>query len=469
MQDTSPIVVSTHASESDKGGISVCFATREGHLLYPNRRTRVGMLEDLMKADTDVVGPSNQGVSAGRKPHPFDFNAARLFKINNVQHSTCVQATKQSLVGLGFENEKVADTLDPLCEISWQDSLGDAAEDYIDTGNGYLEVVRDQGGKITGLHHLPAVDVDIYIEDATYNRHYRIRSKSETGGNIIGGRVFARFGERDALLARMNDLKPETVSEVIHFRQSTNMSRWYGYPRWLAATASIELMQALHQFSFDFFINRGVPEFILFIKGGKVDKKDWEKIEQSIKATIGVGNQHKTLALNLTDPDLEIQVEKLAMEGTGDSTMLRDMSETLSLNIVSAHGVPPLLAGILIPGKLGATNELPNALQAFQALTIGPMQQTFETTLGVTLGNPKFNGGLGLDRKSFELKRVLDEIDLGTMDTVSRMRQTVPEARAEGRDLRAGLKKTLEKFGAENVLGMVLGEALARIEEARGD
>lgn len=469
MQDTSPIVVSTHASESDKGGVSVCFATRDGHLLYPNRRSRVGMLEDLLKADTDVVGVSNQGVAAGRKPHPFDFNAARLFKINNVQHSTCVQATKQSLVGLGFENDKIETTLDPLCEISWQDSLGDAAEDYIDTGNGYLEVVRDQGGKITGLHHLPAVDVDIYIEDATYNRHYRIRSKSETGGGIIGGRVFAKFGERDALLGRMKELKPETVSEVIHFRQSTNMSRWYGYPRWLAATASIELMQALHQFSFDFFINRGVPEFILFIKGGKVDKKDWAKIEESIKATIGVGNQHKTLALNLTDPELEIQVEKLAMEGTGDSTMLRDMSETLSLNIVSAHGVPPLLAGILIPGKLGATNELPNALQAFQALVIGPMQKTFETTLGVTLGNPAFNGGLGLDRKSFELKRVLDEIDLGTMDTVSRMRQTVPEARAEGRDLNAGLKKALEKFGAENVLGMVLGEALSQIKDASGD
>ena len=208
---------------------------------------------------------------------------------------------------------------------------------------------------------------------------------------------------------------------------------------------------------------------VYYAKGGKVDKKDWAKIEESIKATIGIGNQHKTMALNLTDPDLEIQVERLAMEGTGDSTMLRDMSETLALNIVSAHGVPPLLAGILIPGKLGATNELPNALQAFQALVTGPMQKTFEKILGVTLGNPRFNGGLGLNPKSFELKRILDEIDLGVMDTTARMRQTVPEAQAEGRDLRAGLRKALENFGAENVLGMVLGEALARIEEARGD
>lgn len=464
MQATSPAIVETHTSPTDTRGISVAFLDRQGHLLYPRAGTKVSMLADLLKADTDVVSPSNQGVAVGRKPHPFDFGAARTFKLNSVQHSACIQASKQALVGLGFKSEKVEDTLDALCENSWQDTLGDAAEDFLDTGNGYIEVVRT-GDKITGLHHLPSNDVDIYIEDATYNRHYRIRSATGTGGGIIGGRVFARFGERDALRTRLQIAEDNTISEVIHFRQSTNMNRWYGYARWLAATASIELMQALHQFSFDFFINRGVPEFILFIKGGKVDKKDWTKIEDSIKATIGIGNQHKTMALNLDDPNLEVQVERLAMEGTGDSTMLRDMSETLALNIVSAHGVPPLLAGILIPGKLGATNELPNALQAFQALTIGPMQKTFQTTLGVTLGNPKFNGGLGLDRKAFELKRVLDEIDLGTMDTVSRMRETVPEAKANGRDLSAGLKKSLEKYGAENVLGMILGEALSRIKD----
>lgn len=465
MQSESPVVVQNHTSSTDAAGISVAFLDRRGHLLYPDRKHKVSMLADLLKADTDEVTPSNQGVATGRKPHPFDFNAARTFKLNNVHHATCVQASKQALVGLGFEQDNVEETLDALCEISWQDSLGDAAEDFLDTGNGYIEVVRT-GDKITGLHHLPANDVDIYIEDSSYNRHYRIRSATGTGGGIIGGRVFARFGEREALKARLKDIEVNTISEVIHFRQSTNMNRWYGYPRWLAATASIELMQALHQFSFDFFVNRGVPEFILFIKGGKVETKDWKKIEDSIKATIGLGNQHKTMALNLDDPNLEIQVERLAMEGTGDSTMLRDMSETLALNIVSAHGVPPLLAGILIPGKLGATNELPNALQAFQALTIGPMQKTFQTTLGVTLGNKLFNGGLGLDRKVFKLKRVLDEIDLGTMDTVSRMREPLAEAKANGRDLSAGLKKSLEKYGAENVLGMILGEALSRIKDS---
>lgn len=468
MTNSTPEIVVSSFSDATNGGVSVCFANRAGHLLYPRQDTSVGFLAQLLKADADEVAPSKQSVTIGRKCHPFDFDAARRFKLNNVHHSTCIQAAKQALIGLGFAKDKAESILDPLCEISWQDTAGDASEDYLDTGNGYIEVVRDDGGKITGLHHLPTNDVDIYIENAIYNRHYRVRSVTETGGGILSGKIFARFGERDSLLARLKEqnVDPKMVSEVIHFRQSTSMSRWYGYPRWLAATASIELMQALHQFTFDFFINRGVPEFILFIKGGKVEKKDWDKIEQALKSNIGMGNSHKTMALNLTDPELEITVEKLAMDGTGDSTMLRDMSETLALNIVSAHGVPPLLAGILIPGKLGATNELPNALQAFQALVIGPMQKTFETTLGVTLGDPKNNGGLGLVKADFELKKILDEIDLGAMDTTARMRTPLATANAQGRDLKAGLKKSLEQYGPENVLGMILGEALQRMNDA---
>jgi hypothetical protein len=284
------------------------------------------------------------------------------------------------------------------------------------------------------------------------------------------GNIFARFGEGAELLVRLKDnLKDKTnVSEVIHFRQSSNLNRWYGMPRWLAATASIELMQALHQFSFDFFINRGVPEFILVIKGGKMAKPDWDKVEQALKANIGTGNSHKTMALNLTDPNMDVVVEKLAMEGTGDSTMLKDMSETLALSIVSAHGVPPLLAGILIPGKLGSANELPNALQSFQALVVGPMQTCVSTTLGVSLGDPKYNGGLGLVKGDFKLKKITEELDLGQMDTVSRMKQPLATAQAQGRDLSAGLKKAVEKHGASNIIGMVLGEALAKMEQAEG-
>lgn len=449
----------SHVSASE-AGVSVCFASRAGHLLYPKDTSAVGLLQTVLQKEAMSGAASKQPVLTGMRAAPFDFSAAYKFKTANVHHSTCIETTKQAIVGLGFENEATEEALDPLCDISFQDVIGDVAEDFVQVGNGYMEVVRDDGGTISGLHHIPANDVRVFVENEAYDRHYRIKPLGHHS-LTTGGTVFARFGDLDGLRERLGkQLNKKRVAEVIHFRRSTAMSRWYGFPRWIAATASIELVQALHQFNFDFFVNRGVPEFMLFIRGGKVDKEDWKKIESALQAHIGLGNSHKTFALNIVNPDIEIQVERLNIEGRADANVFKDMSETLALSIVSAHGVPPLLAGILIPGKLGSTNELPNALQAFQALEVGPSQKTFTTTLGCTLGNS--DGIDGLDRKAFKLNKITDEFDLGAMDTISRMRQTVPEAEAEGRDVSAGLRK--ESTGRQ-ALAAILAQAIALSEQ----
>ena len=192
------------------------------------------------------------------------------------------------------------------------------------------------------------------------------------------------------------------------------------------------------QYKYDYFLNRGVPEFMLFITGQKLSPDDWKKVENALKANIGLGNTHKSLALNLENAEINIQLEKLAMENTSDENFATT-SDNIALRIVSTHRVPPLLAGILIPGKLGATNELPNALMGFQALNCGPAQRLFQQTLGRTLGSPE--AGLKLTLTDFEFFTILDEVDIGLMQTTSQMRQTIPEAKAQGRDLGKGLKQ----------------------------
>jgi hypothetical protein len=140
------------------------------------------------------------------------------------------------------------------------------------------------------------------------------------------------------------------------------------------------------------------------------------------------------------------------------------MTEALATTIVSAHRVPPILAGILIPGKMGAANELPNSIMAFQTLVIGPMQTIWQSILGATLGG-KFNGGLGLKPKDFEFKSIVDAMadglqklnpQKGAADTLGGMRSTLPEAAAEGRNLNDGVKKSRAAR-----LTALLGEILA--------
>ncbi len=93
----------------------------------------------------------------------------------------------------------------------------------------------------------------------------------------------------------------------------------------------------------------------------------------------------------------------------------------------------------MVPGKLGASNELPNALMAYQLLRVGPMQQIISQRLAVTLGD-KSKSGLDLEPTDFVLRKISDEINPQQMDTISRMRETLESAKAKGRDIDEGVK-----------------------------
>ena len=468
--------------------------------------------------------PSNQGVWWGLKVPPFDIRAIKNFQSTNVQHEVCVLAKTAAICGLGFrtksdklapaapglgepltgpvagdpstpqgptsvpvataeDDDPVSDALDEFCDTSFLDVLQAIVEDFVQVGNGYMEVVREPDnpvmsapgypttrgtkGEIRGLYPILAEDITIILEDQLYNKHYQIITTESAGM-----RWFAQFGDIDGFKRRIGmgtlqaiGLPPPDpqipISEVIHFRQPTSLNRWYGWPTWVAGCTAVELMQCVYQHNYDFFLNRGVPEFMLFIMGKMLAKQDWEKIETAMRQNIGLGNSHKSLALNLPE-DVKIELQKLALEGKND-TGFQELHDPLALDIVSAHRVPHLLAGIQIPGKLGAANELPNALMAFQVLVAGPAQATITKTLAKTFGDPRVNGGCKLTKKDFVFREIIDRIDLGKMDTVSRMKQPVAQAQAQGRDPADGL---LKEHLADNVLAALVQNGV-KLEDAQ--
>lgn len=405
----------------------------------------------LMKEELPKTNQSN-GITGPQEPL---LNICKVleFKDQNVYHSACIDAKVNSTVGVGFETEetkknreqgiatipqydpsKVDEVLNPLCDSSFLEVVLDISQDFEQTGNGYMEVIR-AGNVITGLHHIPVQDLKVYLEDSG-QIHYVYDSET----SLSGDKSFARFGDKEDMVAR-NDLQVDdgldSISEVIAFRKPSSRSKFYGFPNWIAGVPCIELVNMLTQFKFDFFLNRGVPEFMLFVTGTDLDDKAWEKIENAVKANIGQGNSHKTMAINIPGMDVNIQVERLGMDSNTEEGYSSFM-DSLGPQIVSAHGVPPLLAGIQIPGKLGANNELPNALMAFQALQVGQTQRLFSQILGTTLGSDE--GVQGLEPSDFIFNRITDQINLGNMDTVSRMRTPVAQAEAEGRNVEDGLR-----------------------------
>jgi len=190
---------------------------------------------------SDPPPESNQGDSRGVNannytilPHPMQFNQVIALKDISTHHGSCIQAKKYSTVGLGFYgedeifsaeataeevigqvenaqanvsakevvslltgnqrvNSKVDDLLDPLTFFGFQNELTDMVEDFMDTGTGYLEVVRDSGNNITGIRHLQVATIHPVIQGN--NLFYKY---SNPNGNDA---YFALYGRKDWLLA----------------------------------------------------------------------------------------------------------------------------------------------------------------------------------------------------------------------------------------------------------------------------
>lgn len=422
------MAVTTHA---------VCIATKRDAIVglgFETEEERVARqrkkeLDDQMAALTAAAGPP-QAPAAAKKPVPTA----------KQEHLGEGEADLQELPEDGEEGEegdaasmgsrpksKVSEILDPLCEDGFQSLLDQVGEDYETTGNGYIEVVREgDDGKIVALWHMPAGAVSVVNEETKPFTHFEV---DDYGGTL----KYANFGDAGAMRARLQSQQKQ-ITELIHFKYPTAKNPKYGMPGWLSCVPWLELAQMLVQYNFDYFQNRAVPDLLLMITGAKVPPADMEKLTSQLKMTVGANQRFRTVVGNIPFPEAKVQLDRLSSDNRERFT---DLWNTIELEIVSAHRVPPLLAGVVLPGKMAAANELPNALIAFQTLYVAQHQQVFELKLGQTLGM----AGIGLQPTDFLLKKITDYYDMGQVETMSRMRETAVEAQARGRDLKDGLEE----------------------------
>ena len=410
----------------------------------------------------------------------FNMAAAKEWVDKNATHSTCVSTAANCTVGLGFISDqerkaaageaqqtglsqdqvlmfvqdpdyiesKVDTTLDPLCVVDFNDLIIRAGNDYFSIGAGMVEVVRDPADPITGevmaLYYAP-VETKLAVNEGNGKDYYWVDGYSFASDT--SGTAYARFGDKQRFMDEVAgkgdtgmSLDPNDYSEIIYIPSPNNSHPLYGKPKWLAAAPAMETILAAWDEKHSDYVNRCVMDYLLFIHGtSPIPAKDWAKITAAMSSSNGPGKQHKTIAHAwASSEDTKIDFHQLTKDSKTDEAFQKNY-EVVKLEIVTAHQTPPLLAGIQIPGKLGANNEFINALMSYQALSIGPAQRRVSKILGRTLGNNDLSG-LGLTSDSFNLRKVTDYINLQMADTTSRMRQSVSEAGQEGRDLSEGVR-----------------------------
>jgi len=296
----------------------------------------------------------------------------------NSFHARCLRVKSDCTVNLGIDFEEESDEKrkeyeEQLTKVNdegqtFQEVISRVSLDYETTGNGYLEIVRSEDGNIAELYHSPALNM------------YRRRRDQEFPFVFIGPegkkQNFLRF-ETDQEKAPDGD-----ITEMIHFQNYCNMSKYYGLPDWRGALPDIEVDYYSVRFNQKFFLNSAIPDLAIITEGGELDEDAEKEVRDFFQTSFkGIDNAHRTLYLPLKEEGVTVRFEKLAMDTKDIDGSFDKLRARCRDNIVSAHGVPPRLVGIVASGQLGGGGEIHGQLKIFQEVTINPRQDLFEVKL----------------------------------------------------------------------------------------
>ena len=169
---------------------------------------------------------------------------------------------------------------------------------------------------------------------------------------------------------------------LLHFANYTQEDRHYGLPDWRGCIPDIELDYYAALYNQKFFINSGIPDLVIIVEGGQFDEDTEKKVVSFFQANFkGIENAHRTLYLPVNSENIKVRFEKLTVDQKDRDGSFEKLRAQCRDNIVSAHGVPPRLIGVVTSGQLGGSGEVHGQLRIFKEITIEPRQSLFEMKL----------------------------------------------------------------------------------------
>jgi len=198
--------------------------------------------------------------------------------------------------------------------------------DYESTGNGYLEIGRTVTGEIGYVGHIPATTM-------------RARRLRDGYIQIIGNKVvyFRNFGAKN-VNPITNDPRP---NEIIHIKQYSPLNSFYGVPDILSAVGALQGDALASQYNIDYFTNKGVPRYIVTLKGAKLSEEAEDKMFRFLQTSLK-GQNHRTLYIPLPG-DSDTNKVEFKMEAVESGTQEASFNEYRIRNrddILVAHQVP---------------------------------------------------------------------------------------------------------------------------------
>ena len=194
------------------------------------------------------------------------------------------------------------------------------------TGNGYLEIGRTTRGEIGYVGHIPATTM-------------RVRRLRDGYVQIIGEKVvyFRKFGAKNQNPIT-EDPRP---NEILHYKEYSPLNTFYGVPDIMSAITSLQGDHLASQYNVDYFGNKGVPRYIVTLKGAQLSPDSEDKMFRFLQTSLK-GQNHRTLYIPLPG-DTENNKVEFKMEPVENGVQEGSFKEYRKQNrddILIAHQVP---------------------------------------------------------------------------------------------------------------------------------
>jgi PBSX family phage portal protein len=256
--------------------------------------------------------------------YDFEISKRTMMRLETNPDQAAVQRARNRIERAKIELRDWLESLND--EESFTHTLTKFFTDVQATGNGYLEIGRTTKGKIGYIGHIPATTM-------------RARRLRDGYVQIIGNKVvyFRNFGATNKNPIT-TDPRP---NEIIHYKEYSPLNTFYGVPDILSAITSLHGDQLASQYNIDYFGNKGVPRYVVTLKGAQLSADAEDKMFRFLQNNLK-GQNHRTLYIPLPGDSDNSKVE-FKMEPVENGVQEASFKEYRKQNrddILIAHQVP---------------------------------------------------------------------------------------------------------------------------------
>lgn len=332
----------------------------------------------------------------------------------------------------------------PLAEV-----VERAVIDRETTGNGYLEATRTAGNDLSGIYHVPCVNMRLRggpIPGFIQFRDTGALTKNPQG--IPRYVYFKKFGDLNVMNKWTGEYDPNTMyedraTEVVHLKVYAPDSYYYGKPRWLSALPSVLLSHSAKQWNLNFVANNASWPIAIITENAELDAQSQQLLSDVTlakgKGVQGAGRviflqaQKKHPAFRGTDT--RIRVEKLAMGQTDDGSFLKLLKQCDD-DIRETYGINELF--------LGSANDLNRASASVSRQVTNEQEFVPQARRDEFIFNATFMRALGAEHTVFKFNRPRTTDNLQDSQILSRFK---PEALMDTSELRETLNRFIPDMG----------------------